>query len=467
MTENLEEENQENQKPLPKTFRLSSNGLSNVFSINIKPDFKFLVGLKEPFTVYEMPSFFANFISPKVANHHAADPNFSTFHVPIADENNSFQLIIDLIHGKPIQPTDIQKISLKEVAKILGNDELYKKCVDTNQLKITNAIPQMLDKYDNGMDVQAEIDFIANHFQEYKTNDFIEISLPLLERIFSSSKLLIDDENDLFNTIYQIIIEKDHSSEYKTLFSTLVFENLKIESLQKMCDILKPEDISAPLWSVIERRLMSSVKKQKNKGSRYYRNFTSCEKEEDLFSGIFFMLLEKYKGNPVDQGIVEVTSQGSCNGSKPNSLFEQNKDFSWGLIEKPGSYLQMNFKQSRVIVTGYSIRGCSSTHWDQPQSWLLEGSNDGTNWTKIDERIKNQDMGGNDKLHYWSCEPSNDFRLIRWSLTQKGTSNLLFKQFELFGKYVTFQNDIDSKQNEDDLSEDEEPISFPFITSIT
>ena len=242
---------------------------------------------------------------------------------------------------------------------------------------------------------------------------------------------------------------------------------MKVETLKKLCDILRPEDVTTPLWSVIEKRLISSVKIQGNSGSRYYRNITSCEKEEDAFAGIFYMLFQKYDGNPVEKNIVSVTAQGESSTNKAVLLFSQNKKNSWGLTETPGNYLQMDFKQSKVIVTGYSIRSASNAHWDNPQSWVLEGSDDGVNWTKIDEKVRNQDMGGNDKLHYWSCEPSNDFRLIRWSLTQKGTSNLLFKQFELFGKYVTFQNDIDSKQNEDDLSEDEEPISFPFITSIT
>ena len=459
------EENKEKVEP-KKTFRLSSGGLANAFSVNQKSDFKFFVGLTEPFTVYEVPSFFANFISPKVAMQHASDPSFSSFHVPIADENNSFQLIMDLLHGKSIQPTDIQKIALKEVAKALGNDELYKKCVDTNQLKITNAIPQMLDKYSNDMDVQGEIDFIANHFPEYKTSDFMEIPLPLLERIFSSSKLLIEDENSFFDTIYQIVNEKGATSQYKFLFSTLTFENLKVETLKKLCDILRPEDVTTPLWSVIEKRLISSVKIQGNSGSRYYRNITSCEKEEDAFAGIFYMLFQKYDGNPVEKNIVSVTAQGESSTNKAVLLFSQNKKNSWGLTETPGNYLQMDFKQSKVIVTGYSIRSASNAHWDNPQSWVLEGSDDGVNWTKIDEKVRNQDMGGNDKFHYWSCNASDEFRMIRWMLTERGSGGLYCRQFELFGRYITFQKVDDNDLIEhDDLSDDDEPLSFPFITS--
>ena len=457
----------------PKTFRLSSKGMLNAYAVNAKADFVFLVGEKEPYTKYEVPSFFANFISPKVALKHATDSALSEFHIPISDENGNFSLIIDLSLGRSIHATDIQKIFIREVAKILGNDELYQKFVSSSQITLTNAILQLTEKITNGMDPIDQIDFIAAHFEDYQVNELLNIPVFFLEKIFTSPQLLVKKENSFFNTVYQIVENKSSDPEYLSLFSTIFFQNLKKDSLEKFCSFVKSQDITTSLWNALLKRLTSIENIVSEKDPRYFRKVTTCNKDPDMFHGIFFMLSQKCSGNPVLKELVDVTSFGMTGSCKPQGLFyceaKENKDnkFSFALTEKVNNYLMMDFKDCKVSINGYSIQSASNSHWDLPQSWVIEGSNDGLKWTVFEEKVENLEMVGSDKSQHWSCPLSDEFRMIRWRLTKDGSGALYSRRFELFGQYIEYQkmtNDDDSVE-EEEWSDDDEFLTFPFTTS--
>lgn len=445
-----------------KGFRLSSKGLAFVARREMKKDFTFLVGRVPPFREYSVNSFFANFISPKVALTHASDPSISSFQVPIEDESNSFQLIIDLLYGKKIEPSDIERIFIREVAKILGNDELYCKFADSSQLKITNAIPQMEEKYKNEMDTELEVSFIAGNLASYKAKDFANTPKILLERIFTSDKLLVEDENEFTKFVIEIIESRDKS--FVSLFSFLVFENLNKECLTKVLSIIKPEDITTQMWNAIKNRLMGHVKRVVEAGDRYSRNIVICERKDDGSDGIFAMLNAKYGGNPVDKDAISVTCLGETNQAKAKVLFDGNKSNNWGITEKKGNYLLIDFKTNSVRINGYFIRSGSTSHWDYEQSWAIEGSNDGKEWGMIDNKPPNKEMGGNERFHYWQCPQSPEYHMIRWTLLKDGTGTLFSRQFELYGYYIISKESSEPDyQEEEDLS-DASSMTFPFMS---
>lgn len=448
------------------SFHLSSSGLANAKRHNVKNDFKFLVGKNPPYKEYPCNSFFANFISPKVAMLHASDPNVSSFVLPIDDGNQNFQLVMDLMYGHPIKPTDIQVYSLREFAKILGNDELHKKFNDNSGINTTNVVSRLEEKYSNGMDASTEIEYIAKNIASIPPNSFAKTPIILLERILSHPDILVKDEDSLFEFIEEIVLSRNPRPI--TLFSHIIFENLRTETLNHALSLINPETLTSQLWESLRTRIGGKVTIELEKGKRYYRDITDCRFADEEFDGILHMLFKKCKTNPVDNNIIDVSSSSDDTSSseKPKNLFDFNQSRNqWSMNVKKGNYLLIDFKASKVKIDGYSIKSGSGSHWENEQSWVIEGSNDNINYKIIDEKIKNKEMGGSERVHHWSCHSDEAYRYIRWRLTKDGNgSKMTSRQFELFGQYIVYLGQTDEHANEI-YDEDEYPQNFPFSIS--
>lgn len=69
-------------------------------------------------------------------------------------------------------------------------------------------------------------------------------------------------------------------------------------------------------------------------------------------------------------------------------------------------------------------------------SWKVEGSNDETKWTLIDEQKNSKDLCSFMAEGNWSCRKSKPFRFIRIMMTDKnskGNYSMFLQAIELFG----------------------------------
>ena len=87
-------------------------------------------------------------------------------------------------------------------------------------------------------------------------------------------------------------------------------------------------------------------------------------------------------------------------------------------MDKPNSWISFDFKDRAIYLTKYSLKTVS---WTRPLQWVIEGSNNGSNWTELDRRNA-EDKGGND----------SSFLFLE--LRQTGRNNhLYFSKIEFFG----------------------------------
>jgi hypothetical protein len=75
--------------------RLSTSGLSN---IRMQNDFDFIVGGSH----HRCPSFVADFLSPKIARLHNADPTIDNFVISASDRHGDFDSFVSLGRGDGI-----------------------------------------------------------------------------------------------------------------------------------------------------------------------------------------------------------------------------------------------------------------------------------------------------------------------------------------------------------------------------
>ena len=112
-----------------------------------------------------------------------------------------------------------------------------------------------------------------------------------------------------------------------------------------------------------------------------------------------------------------------------NYFQTQNSENSW---------LCFDFKDHRVFLTNYTIMSYKTDKENHPKKWSIEGSNDGQNWTVIDEEEECRFLNGASRVYTFSIPNENqqDFRFIRIIQTGEnwaGHHHLLFDSIEFYG----------------------------------
>ena len=146
-----------------------------------------------------------------------------------------------------------------------------------------------------------------------------------------------------------------------------------------------------------------------------------------ISGGIIEHLARECGGNVHDKQVVEVTASS---GDGVKNVVELGKDWTFKSKDSPNSWICYNFKGRRVTPTSYSIRSLNSAY---PQSWVLEGSNDGHWWDIIDRRDDNVQMTGNFAISTPPGEGCGFMRLRQTGKNHDGNDVLDIASFEVFG----------------------------------
>ena len=162
----------------------------------------------------------------------------------------------------------------------------------------------------------------------------------------------------------------------------------------------------------------------------------------DPLDGIIARLTRECGGNVHTKGIVNVTASGCLRDSwKPENAVDLGSNSFFASKDSPNSWICYDFKERRVTPTSYSIMsyGCGPGN-NQPKSWVLEVSNDGSedSWVVVDSRENNNDLNGKLLTHNFaiSTRLSGAFRFVRLRQTGKthyGRDHLCLSALELFG----------------------------------
>lgn len=108
------------------------------------------------------------------------------------------------------------------------------------------------------------------------------------------------------------------------------------------------------------------------------------------------------------------------------------------------SYLSYDFINRRVLPTHYSIRsrhdGGDTPHNNNLQTWVIEGSNTGSDWVVLDSPETNNYLDGVNASHTFNIQERNGsligFRFLRIRQTGLNTQNanyLTISALEFFG----------------------------------
>jgi hypothetical protein len=421
-----------------KEFLVTSDGLKNPSAQIRECDFEFIVDGKK----YPCSSYFAEFISPKIAEIRSKDPSFKSFTVDIKDPDENFKLVIKLMKGYEVEANVQQSVFLRRVGLILENQEISEAFSFLRNKNLTkeNAVQTLLEKQESGKDVSRELAYITRNFFTIDEEELSSLDIATIREIITSPQLVISTEDSLFDFITHLIDIK--GDDYREL---LVYVNYEV--LSEACSGLIGKYITIEtihqfprIWDGLQKRLLLPTEKIRKPERYVHKEILVPLKEENSFDGIFSYITKQLKGqNPVDAGEIVVTvGQNECSVSPAALMNYKNSPSRWYLAEHEDNWVCFDFKKARVSINAYTISsGADSSYWEYPVSFTWEGSNDTIKWHEIDVRDHDTDMGGNDKTHTWRIKnPCPLFRYIRFRLrnvTRRG--GLYTPRMELFGAY--------------------------------
>lgn len=140
---------------------------------------------------------------------------------------------------------------------------------------------------------------------------------------------------------------------------------------------------------------------------------------------------------------VSFSSKESYSGV-PKVLFQYDNLNNYFISNnKPNSWISFEFKKHQVILTGYTIRSekSNSTGGNHLKTWVIEGSNDGSNWSIIDEERDNAFLNGSNYVHAFQIknQSNQEYKYVRLKMTAPNWGNqnyLLLNSIEFYGQLI-------------------------------
>jgi hypothetical protein len=232
------------------------------------------------------------------------------------------------------------------------------------------------------------------------------------------------------------------------LFEHVLFEHLSVEMITDFISMSSDfpefhELMNCEIWFRLCNRLIlpvSPLTKSSRLAGRMVRSRVFEFKSNAPLSGIISSLTSECGGNVHDRGVVAITDSSHCadgySGKFAADLGSSSSFFH--SLEIPRQWLCYDFKDSLVSPTHYSIRtyqcGQNANHL---KSWILEISNDDSNWKEIDRRENNVDLNGDRFVGTYSISGQrSEGRFVRLRQIGKNHMNkdyLTVSGFELFG----------------------------------
>jgi hypothetical protein len=396
---------------------LSAGGLSRLPANIYSDDFTFIVDSQR----YPCPAIIADFLSPVLSNLHIADPSISEFEIRVSDPDREFANFLSLARGSILSPSVQQMNFYSELSKILGNPELsnaLSKALNTEPT-VQSSLWQLHSLWHSAQDCTSLIQFVASHFTQFKASDLASIcgDLGLIEAVFSDPAFQIQNEDSFFETI-SVLISTD--SNLFPLLESVAVEYLSQSALVNYIQLLSDsfDKFNYSIWERICARLVLSPRSSR----------PIPQGKADLTEkGIIRFLTEECGGNVCDRGVISVSVAhtgtdyyGGRNGRDPKHVFDLDTNVGWYDGNQNPTWFLVDFQKILVQIKSYTItfgEGQGPSYFPQ---WVMEGSNDKTEWKLLDDRSHQQvsRMDGERVTFLCNGDKGTSFRYIR--LYKKG-----------------------------------------------
>ncbi|WP_202621796.1 T9SS type A sorting domain-containing protein [Pontibacter russatus] len=180
-----------------------------------------------------------------------------------------------------------------------------------------------------------------------------------------------------------------------------------------------------------------------------------------------FQLIREANGLPVDPGSgplgEDITNlggtvsaqyqTGSSAGEKHTKLIDNNINTKY-LVSYPSVWVQYKAPTSHVV-TNYTITSANNDPERDPLAWTLQGSNDGSSWTTIDNRY-NEDFPNRSQTRTFHFNNNLSYIYYRFNFSNNSGTFLQLAEIELYGRTsaagVSAASELRATTKEEELS---------------
>jgi hypothetical protein len=169
--------------------------------------------------------------------------------------------------------------------------------------------------------------------------------------------------------------------------------------------------------------------------------------------GIIWHLSQEYGGNVHDLGIVAITSSEPFRPTpfyharnaadlKSDSFFISAYNAPYEDIpHSPNNWISYDFKDRRILPSYYAIRSCywGGVNHENPRSWLLECSLNGSEWIEIDRHENNNELNEENVTVVFEVarrEICRCIKLVNIGRNHRSNDALAISSLEIFGYLV-------------------------------
>ena len=463
---------------------LKSNNLDEI-KIN-DDEFLFLVGQYG----IKMHRFLAEFISPRVSSLHYSDPTTNILRIDevhkekiklnIEINSSILEKLRSITLGESVDINFDDSQKLRILSLFLGNQEIVDKInelfpVLSEETNIDDCIQHLQHmqifnlsesspfrfSYDNDQLVK----FISSHFYSIDPEKLYQLPLPILHAILCNDELKLISEDSLFEFIEKVFETKEkYDISEKVVFYELVdFCSLSEQKFNEAIEKIEGSDMTSELWSRLKKCFFTSrdvVAKAKTEEERKSLNqnryavtdrhkYTTVEYDSNVSNRFNGIIAKLGNGNPasvLDNGIINITSSQAANS---NSIYQSKNVVNFSDTDgcfyssyTANSWLTVDFKDRKVKPSFYSIRSnsWSGAGYCHPQSWRLDGSNDGESWTPLDTRTNDKSLDGKAYSNTFEVREGktlNEYfqylRIQQTGTNTGGNNRFIFSALEFFG----------------------------------
>lgn len=430
------------------TLELQTESILQVPIQKYNKNFTFIVNSKK----YETSSICADLLSPIISSRHLIDPTINEYTIN-TETSGDFNLIINIGNFIPQSIKDDDFSFIIEVFEKLGTEKVTIKIKDTNyELNNDNIFEYIIkhQKHPNFFkkELENEIHYISSHFYELKeklietiSKEKVEIDENIIEMIISSDQLQLETEDDLLEFVNFLYLK--NNKKFLNFYEFVDFKNIEIESIKKFIEIFDINDITNSIWSSIVSRLRQPIindienRTYKHQIHIKYFKIIEFENNRNKFNGILNYLQNNF--NIKDE--LDITSSSHYSGDPFNLLKFDDANNSYSTDNFQNSWICFEFINHEIVPSHYVIRSYDQDINDHLKSWVLEGSNDKINWTKIDEQKDNPSLNGARRVQVFAVSNNQDkpfkyIRILQTGKTWAKRNYLLINSIEFYGKLI-------------------------------
>ena len=417
-----------------RRFQLSAGGIGQACAIT-NNDFTFVVGGVD----YPCSPVQACFFSNRVYRMVMSDRTTDRYVLEFPDANRGFEVVMRIMNGEQVEITPSNAFFLELCAKELENPELLAFITESKldtKIDMSNVLERIQIKRELQQDCSDELKFVASHFHRVELGFALQLTLDELEKILENPALELRSEDDLFHIIHELV-EKS-GPQYSILYRHVQFQFLDEDNFHAFLDIVFPDSLNPILWrSVCDclRVFWHSTEKDTMLKSDRYPSYHS---EKGPFNGIISYMQAKYGTDLCEKGIIDITASSNDYNHCRYTVDYGWKDY-WASYGERDAYLQFDFIQARICVTGYTLTSDGSDY-GHLISWVLETSDDGSpsSWEIIDKR-STEDLVGEFVVKTFHCNYANNklrrfVRLRQTGKNSQGDYDLRLSEIEFFGR---------------------------------